>query len=59
MLNDSVAYFRNRDLGCFDFVSDKHNATQFTEKEAKDIVTHADYYLKLYGASEMAILPVL
>ncbi len=55
--DDTVAYFRNQGIGCFDFVSDKKFASKFTKEEAEAITKHTDYYIRMYGASEMAIIP--
>ena len=55
-LNDTrPAWYRK--LGdCFDFVNTEDAASELTKEEVDKVMEHKDWYMKMYGASEMAVV---
>lgn len=52
--NGNKAYYRK--LGdCFDFVSDKKLATDLTQQECEEIISHKEWYCEQYNASDMTV----
>lgn len=49
------AYFQNIGDGCFQFTSSREDASDMTLEECQKVVDGKEYYLKMYGASELVI----
>ena len=49
------AYYKKQGIGWFGFVNSKKYASSLTKEEAKEIMSHADWYKNQYKASAMGI----
>ena len=57
-INDGKkSYYRKQGIYCFDFVNRKDFASDLTEEECGEILSHGLWYKKQYNANEIGTEP--